>query len=131
MPAKKKHILVADDNLAMLGVIRFNLEAAGFQVTGVNCGPVAWKLLGEQDFDLVLVDFQMPEMTGGELSRRMRNDPRLARVPLILLTAKGFELDVDYFKSVLSVSDIIFKPFSPRELVRRVTECLALSPASP
>ena len=62
-----KRILVAEDDIAMGGVIRFNLQKAGFDVTLVRSGKAAWELLEQADFDLVVSDFQMPEMTGGEL----------------------------------------------------------------
>lgn len=130
MREESHRILVVEDNVAMLGVIRFMLERAGFQVAGADCGQTAWELLSQQDFDLVVADFQMPGMTGGELCRRMRKDARLAGIPLILLTAKGFELDVEHYRNVESVSAVMFKPFSPRELVRRVKEYLGVGTAS-
>lgn len=130
MREESHRILVVEDNLAMLGVIRFKLDRAGFRVAGADCGQTAWELLSRNDFDLVVADFQMPGMTGGELCRRMRKDARLAEIPLILLTAKGFELDVEHYRNVESVTAVIFKPFSPRKLVRTVQECLGVRTAS-
>ena len=121
-----KRILVAEDNIAMGGVIRFNLQQAGFEVTVARCGQTAWNLLTDRDFDLVVSDFQMPGMTGGELCERMRNDARLARTPMILLTADGFELDAARMRDELAMSTIMFKPFSPRELTQTVQDCLAV-----
>ena len=130
MREASQRVLVVEDNVAMLGVIRFKLERAGLRVDGAECGERAWELLNQHNFDLVVADFQMPGMTGGELCRRMRKDERLAGIPLILLTAKGFELDVEHYRSVESVHAVIFKPFSPRELVRVVKECLGAETAS-
>ena len=120
-----KRILVAEDNVAMAGVIRFNLQRAGFAVTLASSGSIAWDLLCQEDFDLLVTDVQMPGLTGGELCLRLRQDPRLAALPVLLLTAKGLELDTDYYLRQLGVRAIIPKPFSPREMIRTVQECLA------
>jgi len=119
-----ERVLVAEDNLAMAGVVRFNLERAGFRVEVARCGRSAWELLKEQSFGLVIVDVQMPGLSGTELCERMRLVPRMADVPVILLTAKGLELDTDYHLEQLGVRAIISKPFSPRELLDLVQECL-------
>ncbi len=124
-----KHVLVAEDNLAMLGVIRFVLEAAELKVTTVTNGRAAWDSLGAGDVDLVISDFNMPEMTGGELCERMRKDPRFERIPIILLTAKGLELDKTRFLDELSVSAIVSKPFSPRAVLQTVQNLLAVETA--
>ena len=123
------HVLVAEDNPAMRGVIRFALEKAGLEVTIAKCGQEAWDLLSELDVDLILTDFHMPGMTGGQLCERVRQDARLERIPVILLTAKGFELDTTHYMDELAVSAIIPKPFSPRELTRTVKNCLAVKAA--
>ena len=115
---QEKHILVAEDSAATNRVICHILESAGFKVTAARSGQRAWELLKDHAFDLVVSDFQMPGMTGGELRRRMQQDARLARIPVILLTAKGYELDKTDGK--LSVVAIMPKPFSPRELLRTV-----------
>jgi two-component system response regulator AtoC len=115
----------------MSGVIRFSLNKAGFDVTTAKCGQTAWNLLQEQDFDLLVSDFQMPGLTGGELCERIRNDPRLAPLPVILLTAKGMELESARYLDDLSVSTIMSKPFSPKELVRVVETCLTAEAAGP
>lgn len=126
MTKHPKRILVAEDNSAMLNVIRLNLSRAGFEVVTAKCGKTAWKLLQENAFDLVVTDFQMPGMTGGELCERIRGHEGLGPIPVILLTAKGFELDAAYYERDLRVAAIVDKPFSPRELVRTVREYLAV-----
>ena len=126
-----KHVLVAEDNPAMLGVVRFALEMAGLKVTTAANGQMAWDLLGENDdVDLVVTDFQMPGMTGGQLCENIRKDPRLSQIPVILLTAKGLELDIARFRDELSVSAIVSKPFSPAELTQTVQDCLAVGAAN-
>ena len=125
-----KHVLVAEDNAPMGNVICFALRQAGFEATLAKCGQTAWNLLGERDFDLVITDFQMPGMTGGELCERMRKDTRLAHVPVIFLTAKSLEIDADYYLARLSVNSIFSKPFSPGKLVQQVQNCLKTGAAS-
>jgi CheY-like chemotaxis protein len=130
MTESRKRILVAEDNLATLSVIRFTLEKAGFEVTAAPSGQAAWDLLERYDFDLLVSDFQMPGITGGELCQRIREHPRLAPMPVILLTAKGLDLDATRYRDQLSVSAIMAKPFSPRELTRTVQDCLAIGAVS-
>ena len=113
-------ILVAEDHLGMGNVIQFTLQKAGFEVTLARDGQAAWERLQKQPFDLVISDYQMPGMNGGQLRERMCRDPQLAHVPYVLLTAKGLELEADYFRDELQVLEIISKPFSPRALMDRV-----------
>jgi CheY-like chemotaxis protein len=128
-------ILVAEDNVAMGNVIGFNLRKAGFDVVHVVSGEMAWKLIQQEEFHLLVTDFQMPGMTGGELCRRMREErsgtmyPSSAAIPVILLTAKGLEIDADYYRETLAVSAVLMKPFSPRNLVQLVQETLSVATA--
>lgn len=125
MSIGKKRILVAEDNGALALVVRFNLERAGFQVALARNGREAWDLLQKQDFDMVVTDQQMPEMSGCEVCRLMRGEPRLAELPVVMLTAKGLEIERGRVCEELGVREILPKPFSPRELVDKVEECLA------
>ena len=117
-------ILVAEDNAATNRVVCHVLNKAGYEVTGAKCGRTAWDWLNRQPFDLVVCDLKMPGMSGTELCQRMRQDSRLASLPVIVLTAKGFELDEACYRDTLGVSVILFKPFSPRELVRTLAALL-------
>ena len=72
----------------------------------------------------LVTDYQMPGMDGFELCRRMRHDPRLAQIPVLLLTAKMFEIDVSQVQEKLGLFTVLSKPFSPRELTRLVQERL-------
>ena len=130
MTDKVRRVLVAEDNPALLGVIQHSLRQTGLNVTAAKNGAIAWELLSENDFDLVVTDFNMPGMTGGELCEAMRKDPRFEHVPVILLTAKGFELDETYFKDTLKVGTIMPKPFSPRELRQVAQDFLAADVAA-
>ena len=120
-----KRLLVVEDNPAEAHVIGFVLRQDGYDVTVVSDGRTAWDLLNSEEFDLVVSDFTMPGMTGGELCARMRKDGRLSEIPVIFLTARAFELNSLMRQSRISVSAVISKPFSPRELKQKVRECLA------
>ena len=131
MAERPKRVLVAEDNAAMRNVICFALRGAGFEVTAAEDGHKAWTTLDTEDIDLVVSDFQMPRMSGGELCERMRGDCRFAQTPVILLTAKGYELNAAQYRDELSVSAIMSKPFSPRELAESVQHCLAAAATDP
>jgi CheY-like chemotaxis protein len=119
-------ILVAEDNPALAGVVRFNLEQAGLHVTLARNGREAWEVLDRGDeVELVLTDQQMPEMNGSELCQKIRQDGRFAKLPIIMLTAKGLELEVDRLREELGVQDVVSKPFSPRELTKTIQNCVA------
>ena len=128
MNASPTRILIAEDNPALAGVIRFNLEQAGYSVTAVPDGLQAWQLLQQQEFDAVITDQQMPQLTGVELCERLRADGANKHVPVILLTAKGMELDLADLKTRLGISAALPKPFSPRELIKNVQACFADAP---
>jgi len=129
----KKKILVAEDNLALADVMRFNLERAGFEVTVAHNGREAYDLSQNDQFDLVLTDHQMPKLTGVELCQRLREDERYARTPVIMVTAKGLELDLARLQDELGVTAALAKPFSPIEMIRQIEDCLAsvADPANP
>jgi two-component system, OmpR family, alkaline phosphatase synthesis response regulator PhoP len=120
-------ILVAEDNIAMANVIAFNLMKAGFDVLHVGSGDIAWKLLQQEEFDLLVTDYQMPGMNGGDLSRRMRQEPSLSEIPIVLLTAKFLELDGERCLDTLGVNAVMMKPFSPRGLVHMVQKLLSVA----
>ena len=115
---RARRVLVVEDNLALCGVVRFNLERAGFEVTQARNGREAWALLEQGDFDAVVTDFQMPEMDGGELCRLMRDYGRHQQTPVVLLTAKQLEIDLPKLEREFGVVQAFAKPFSPHELTR-------------
>jgi two-component system alkaline phosphatase synthesis response regulator PhoP len=120
-----KRVLVVEDNVALASVVRFNLERSGYAVTVVHDGREAWRRLYDEDFQLAVIDHQMPEMTGEDLCRLIRGYERCARLPIVMLTAKKYEVDHDVLQKELGVYDIISKPFSPRALARTVEDCLS------
>ena len=124
---QKAKILVCEDNVALSGVISFNLVRAGFEVTSVGNGRLALEALEKGNFDLVLSDQQMPMMTGIQLCENLRQLPAHRRTPFILLTAKCMEIDFIRLQEKLGVSAALPKPFSPCELIGCIEEALAAS----
>jgi two-component system chemotaxis response regulator CheY len=125
MSGEKVKILLVEDNLALSGVICFNLTRGGYQVTPVSNGREAIEALERGRFDLVLSDQQMPRMTGIQLCEHIREMPDQAHTPFILLTAKCMELDVAKLRQRLGMSAALPKPFSPAELLTLIEESLA------
>lgn len=122
---QKAKILLVEDNLALSGVICFNMARAGYQVTPVNNGREALEELQRSHYDLILSDQQMPKMTGIQLCENIREIPDYVNTPFILLTAKCMEIDVAKLRQRLNVSMALPKPFSPSELLTCIEECLA------
>ena len=112
-------ILVAEDNPVMLDVIRFNLIRAGFEVVTARDGAEAIAHLEQQQFDIVLLDNQMPGLTGVEVCQSSVRSQNHANVPFIMCSAKALEMDEATVKQ-LELHSMIFKPFSPRDLVATV-----------
>ena len=125
MSNSDRHILVAEDNAALASVVRFNLQRAGFRVTVACNGRVAWEAVQEDDFDLIVTDQQMPEMTGCEFCQKLRSVAAFRDIPVIMLTAKGMELELPRLKAELGIAATFLKPFSPREIVQAVEDHLA------
>ena len=122
MSGERKTILVVDDNPAVASVVRFNLERIGYRVTVALDGVEAWRILENQVFDVVVTDQQMPHMDGGSLCRKLRETPEHAATPIVLLTAKAMEFDVEKLREECSIAAVFVKPFSPTELVRCVEQ---------
>jgi DNA-binding response OmpR family regulator len=120
--------MAVDDNRVILNIVRFNLQRAGFSVTVARDGCEAWDLLQTEDVDLLIIDYQMPGMNGEELCRRLRDDASFGNLPVIMLSAKGLELDLARLKEELGLREVVFKPFSPSSLVATVEACLEDQP---
>lgn len=114
--ATTKLALVAEDNAALCRVIGFALRKAGFNVTSASNGRIAWEAAQTQTFDLVVTDQQMPEMTGLELVDRLRESETNTETPVVLLTAKGMELELEKVRAEHGVAAMLHKPFSPTQL---------------
>lgn len=116
-------ILVVDDEPDILHLLDYNLKKAGFRVLLAKDGPEAIETARSKKPDLILLDIMLPDMEGTEVLRRLKSKEETARIPVIMLTAKGEEVDkIVGFE--LGAEDYITKPFSPREMVLRVKAVL-------
>ncbi len=114
-----KTILAIEDDPDIVELLRFNLERESYRVRSAVTGTEGLRKLREEPPDLLILDLMLPEMSGFEVCRTVRADPRLANLPVIMLTARGEEADV-IAGIELGADDYVRKPFSPRELTARV-----------
>ena len=120
-------ILVAEDDKQIGDMIAFKLTNGGHQVIRAEDGEEAVALAGRELPDLILLDAMMPGLSGFEVLRRLKSDPTLRAVPVIMVTAKGHERDVLSGLRGGAV-DYIVKPFSLKELAARVDLALRKEP---
>ncbi|WP_217912868.1 response regulator transcription factor [Miltoncostaea marina] len=119
-------ILVVEDDPDIAELIAFKLEREGHVVRAEADGRAGLAAALAEPPDLVLLDWMMPRMSGLEVCQELRADPRGERMPVIFLTAKAQEADVQR-GFAMGADDFIPKPFSPRELASRVGAVLARS----
>jgi len=113
------NILIVEDETALVELLTYNLEKAGFQVTVARDGEEAMLAVAEAKPDLILLDWMLPYISGIEICRRLRRNPDTSDLPVILLTARGEE--GDRIRGLESgADDYVVKPFSPSELIARV-----------
>jgi phosphate regulon transcriptional regulator PhoB len=118
-----KNILIVDDEPDITALVSYNLKKDGFRVASASDGEEALEKIRKGGFDLVILDLMLPGIQGVELCRAVRNDPKTAGTPIIMLTAKADETDrVVGLES--GADDYLTKPFSARELVARVKAVL-------
>jgi two-component system phosphate regulon response regulator PhoB len=120
---KRQRILVVEDEPDIAEILRYNLERAGFAVDVAGQGDTALEAIRRQPPDLLLLDLMLPGLDGLELARILRRDAATAQLPVVMLTARGEELD-RIVGLELGADDYIPKPFSPREVVLRVRAVL-------
>ena len=119
-------ILVADDDIDIRELVEFKLSTLGHDVVAVADGASALEEVRRQRPDLAVLDVMMPGMSGLEVVKVIRGDPQLADLPVVILTARAQDSDVESgFDS--GADDYITKPFSPRELAARVQTLLTRS----
>lgn len=119
-------MLVIEDEPDIRDLLAFHLEREGYTVTKSVTGAEGLRLARATPPDLILLDLMLPEMDGFEVCRRLRQDPVTHAVPLVMLTARGDEVD-RVLGLELGADDYVVKPFSPREVVARVRAVLRRS----
>ncbi len=115
-----KRVLLCDDEIHILRAAEFKLKRDGFEVICAENGEVAWEAILEQKPHVLVTDCQMPKLDGIGLVDRIRNHPEVADLPVLMLTAKSYELAEEVQR--LDIIAVIAKPFSPRELANKVAE---------
>jgi two-component system alkaline phosphatase synthesis response regulator PhoP len=116
-------ILVVDDEVYILHILDFSLGAEGFEVITANNGELAIEKAKQEKPDLIVLDIMMPVVDGYETCRRLKRESETKNIPVVLLTAKGRDVDKRLGYEVGAV-DYIVKPFSPNRLIERIQEIL-------
>src|ERR1700730_482027 len=116
-------ILVVEDESDIRELLRYNLEQDGFAVEEASDGAEALDRVRRRAPDLMVLDLMLPQMSGLEICRRIRNEPETAKLPIIVVTARGSEVD-RVLGLEMGADDYVVKPFSPREVLARIRALL-------
>jgi len=119
-----RSILLCDDEPHIVRAAEFKFKRGGYEVVCASDGEEGWEVLQTFKPSIIITDYQMPRMDGLELISRIRGNAATADIPIIMLTAKGFELSHEATCGQFGVIAVLPKPFSPRELFQRVEEIL-------
>src|SRR6266487_1398577 len=123
-------VLIVEDEPDIRELVVHHLEREGYQVSVAASGEEALRQVQASPPDLVLLDLMMPAMNGLEVCRRLRQDPVTASLPIVMLTAKGDEID-RVLGLEIGADDYVVKPFSPKELLARVRAVLRRAKPAP
>ena len=118
-----ERVLIVDDDPDIVRLVSYNLSHSGYQALTASTGREALELVQKQPPDLIVLDLMLPDIDGMEVCRTLRRQVTTRRIPILMLTARGEEIDrVVGFE--LGADDYVAKPFSPRELVLRIKSIL-------
>ena len=118
-----KTIILADDETNLRLLIHTTLDDPGYRILEAADGAAALALTRKEQPDLLVTDWTMPVMSGIEVVQALRQDPTAAHIPIILLTARGQDMD-KLHGVTLGANAYLVKPFSPLELLEKVQEIL-------
>lgn len=119
-----RRILLADDEPHITHLVARRLKAMGHEVRVARDGEEAWTIVQEWVPDLMITDLQMPYINGLDLITNIRQQPSLAGIPVIVLTARGYVLDDQQIRQA-GIAALLSKPFSVRRLAAMVSDVLA------
>ena len=119
-------VLVVEDEKDLSELLVYNLRRAGYQVSNAATGLKALQSIADRRPDLILLDIMLPELSGTEVASRIRSNPQTAAIPIIMLTAKGEEVD-QLVGLTVGADDYVTKPFSMKVLLARVEAVLRRS----
>jgi two-component system, OmpR family, alkaline phosphatase synthesis response regulator PhoP len=120
----QKTVLVADDESHILHVVSLKLRNGGYRVLTARDGQEGLEVAMQEQPDLLITDYHMPGMSGLELCRMLKQRGETAGIPAILLTARGYHLEVPEMERC-GIVCVVSKPFSPRQLLATVNEVLS------
>jgi two-component system alkaline phosphatase synthesis response regulator PhoP len=119
----RERILVVEDEEDIQELVRYTLTRDGYQPTCVSTGEEGLRIAKKELPELILLDLMLPGMDGLEVARILKTEPKTRNIPIVMLTAKGEEVDV-VAGLELGADDYITKPFSPRVMIARVRAVL-------
>jgi DNA-binding response OmpR family regulator len=119
-----KKVLIVDDDPDIRTLYRLVLHQEGLEVVEAGNGQEALNIIKAEEPALVLLDIMMPEMDGYEVCRRLRADPRTARLPVLMFSAKGTSADLKNGFNV-GANDFVVKSAGPRALIARIRSLLS------
>jgi two-component system alkaline phosphatase synthesis response regulator PhoP len=121
---KKGRVLVVDDEVNITQILEFSIGAEGFDVITAQNGEEAIEKARREQPDLIILDVMMPKIDGYEACRILKANPLTKNIPVVLLTAKGRDIDKRLGMEV-GATDYIVKPFSPNRLIERINQLLS------
>lgn len=116
-------VVIAEDEPDIRDLIRFTLQFAGYEVFAGSNGEEGFELTKREKPDVVLMDVRMPKMTGYEACRRIKADPDLKDIPVVFLSAKGQDAEIQSGLDA-GADEYLLKPFAPDQLTERIREIL-------
>ena len=121
----KIKILCIEDEPQMIDLLRLILETHGYEVVGAEGGQQGLAMMRLEKPDLILLDLMMPDMDGGDVYQRMKQEATLQDIPVIIVTAKAAPIDKVLWINIAKVDDYVTKPFGPDELIDSIERVLA------
>ena len=120
---RKGKVLVVDDEVNITQILEFSIGSEGYEVLSASNGEEAVEKARREQPDLIILDIMMPRIDGYETCRILKANPLTKNIPVVLLTAKGRDIDKRLGYEV-GATDYIIKPFSPGKLIERIHELL-------
>ena len=120
-------VLMVEDNIVMADIVRRALQHGGLDVEIRHNAHLALEACRQHDFDAVVTDFQMPGLNGLEFVQALRTSDRNRNIPVVFVSGKGMELDTQRMQMEYGVAKVLFKPFSPQELIFHLRSCMGCS----
>ncbi|PJF40701.1 MAG: response regulator [Chloroflexi bacterium] len=124
MPMALKRVVIIEDDNQIINLVTLILSQQGYEVYGAESGADGLDLVRDLLPDLILLDLMMVDIDGWDVYERLKGDPELQNIPVIVVTAKAQSIDVKLGLQIAKVDDYITKPFSPQQLLVSVEQVL-------